>query len=377
MTTSSPALIDHFSDLKDPRIDRNKRHKLIDIVSISICAVICGANTWEQIEEYGKTKYDWLKQFLELPNGIPSHDTIRRLFICLDSNAFQRSFLNWIQSLSGIVTDQVVAIDGKTLRRSRDKGSGKKAIHMVSAWASEMRLVLGQVKTDEKSNEITAIPELIDVLELRGCIVTIDAMGCQKSIAEKIIDKNGDYVLALKENHGNLHEDVKFFFEDALKTDFKDINYSFHETIDGDHGRIEHRKYWIVSDIDWLQGKENWKGLLSIGMTQSQREIDGETSSEIRYYISSLSCDAKLFGNAVRSHWGIENSVHWILDVAFREDESRIRKGNAPENFAVLRHIALNLLKNENSLRKSIKSKRLKAGWDDSYLTKVLGFNNF
>lgn len=372
---SSLTLTHHFANLKDPRIDRNKRHKLLDIVMLTICSVICGSDAWEQIEEYGHSKHDWLKTFLELPHGIPSHDTIRRLFIQLNPKEFQKCFMEWIKSASESATGQVVAIDGKTLRRSHDKRAGKKAIHMVSAWASEMNLVLGQIKTDEKSNEITAIPELIDLLELKGCIVTIDAMGCQKNIIEKIVDKGADYVLALKGNQGNLHEDVKLFFEDAKSTSLEEVPHSYHETIDGDHGRIEIRRYWVVSDIEWLADRALWKGLKSIGMVERERHIHDEVTCETHYYISSLACNAEKFSLGVRNHWGIENALHWGLDIAFREDECRKRAGHAAENFAVLRHIAMNLLKNENSLRKSIKSKRLKAGWDNSYLTKVLGFN--
>ena len=243
---------------------------------------------------------------------------------------------------------------------------------MVSAWATANRVVLGQVKTEDKSNEITAIPELLDVLALKDCIVTIDAMGCQKNIAAKIIDKDADYILALKGNQGTLHEDIKLFFQDASDTSFKDIRHDFHKTIDGDHGRIETRHYWIVSDIDWLEGKTDWKELKSIGMVESEREIGDKLTKETRYYISSLPGNAKLFGDAVRKHWGIENSLHWVLDVVFREDECRIRKGYAAENFAVLRHIALNLVREEKSIKRGVKGKRLKAGWDNDYLGKIL-----
>lgn len=375
MTNESTSLTEHFGNLNDPRIERHKRHKLIDIVILTICASICGSEGWEDIEEYGHTKYDWLKSFLELPHGIPSHDTIRRLFIRLDPKEFQRCFMEWVKAASGAISGQVVAIDGKTLRRSHDRGAGKKAIHMVSAWAFEMNLVLGQVKTDEKSNEIAAIPELIDLLNLKGCIVTIDAMGCQKDISRKIVKGGGDYVLALKGNQGTLHDDIKLFLEDAKLSNFKDITHSYHETTDGDHGRIEIRRYWVVSDIDWLPGKHLWEGLKSIGMVERERHIGEKITCETHFYISSLTCDAKKFGYVVRNHWGIENSLHWTLDVAFREDECRKRAGNAAENFAVLRHITLNLLKNETSLKKSIRAKRLKAGWDNSYLEKVLEFN--
>jgi predicted transposase YbfD/YdcC len=369
---TSGRIIEHFSNLTDPRVERTKRHLLIDVVVIGICAVICGSDTWTEMEEYGKAKYQWFKGFLELPNDIPSHDTFGRVFSRLSPEEFRECFLSWINAVNEITGGQVVAIDGKTLRRSFDKASDKAAIHMVSAWAEANRLVLGQVKVDDKSNEITAIPKLLNMLELSGCIVTIDAMGCQKGIAKLIIDKEADYILALKGNHGNLYEDVKFFFEDALKNGFGEFKYQYHETIDNDHGRIEIRRYWAISDISWLYEKEQWKGLKSIGMVESERIIGKETTTEKRYYISSLNGDAKQFAYGVRGHWGIENSVHWILDVAFREDESRIRKGNGAENFALLRHIALNLLKQEKSSKVGVKIKRNKAGWDNNYLLKVL-----
>lgn len=366
------AIVEHFKNIEDPRIDRGKLHNLMDIIAIAICAVICGADTWEDMELFGEAKHEWLKQFLELPNGIPSHDTFGRVFSIISPVEFQRSFLNWIKAISESIEREVVAIDGKTSRRSYDRGKGKGAIHMVSAWATANRVVLGQVKTDDKSNEITAIPEFLDILALKGCIVTIDAMGCQKSIAAGIIEKEADYVLALKGNQGTLHEDIKLFFEDAKETGFKGIRHDFHETIDGDHGRIETRRYYTISDIEWLEGKADWKGLKSIGMVESKREIGEKVTKEIRYYISSLPGNAKQFGDAVRRHWGIENSLHWVLDVVFREDECRVRKGYAAENFAVLRHIALNLVREEKSIKRGVKGKRLKAGWDNDYLGKIL-----
>lgn len=366
------AIVEYFKNIEDPRIERGKLHNLMDIIAIAICAVICGADTWEDIELFGEAKHEWLKQFLELPNGIPSHDTFGRVFSIISPVEFQRSFLNWIKAISESIEREVVAIDGKTSRRSYDKSKGKGAIHMVSAWATANRVILGQVKTEDKSNEITAIPELLDILALKGCIVTIDAMGCQKTISAGIIEKEADYVLALKGNQGTLHEDIKLFFEDAKETGFKGIRHDFHETIDGDHGRIETRRYYTISDIEWLEGKADWKGLKSIGMVESEREIGEKVTKEIRYYISSLPGNAKQFGDAVRRHWGIENSLHWVLDVAFREDECRIRKGYAAENFAVLRHIALNLVRQEKSIKRGVKGKRLKAGWDNDYLGKIL-----
>ncbi len=362
----------HFNVLTDPRQKGKIDHMLLDIITISICAVICGANTWPDIYEYGQTKEYWLKTFLQLPGGIPSADTFRRVFILIDKDEFENCFINWITAIENVTEGQVIAIDGKTNRGTRDKASGKSPIHVVSAWASENRITLGQIKTEEKSNEITAIPELLNLLVIKGCIVTIDAMGCQKAIAEKIIDKEADYVLALKGNQGNLSKDVELFFDDARVNGFKNISADCYETIDGDHGRIEIRRCYTVSDIDWLFGKENWKGLNIIGMVESERHIGDEVSFEYRYYISSMNSDAKRFREAVRSHWGIENSVHWVLDVGFREDESRKRKGDSAFNFSILRHIAMNLLRKEKTVRRGMRTKRMKAGWSDAYLAKVL-----
>lgn len=369
--SSKKSIVTFFEKIEDPR-HHNKRHKLIDIIMIAICAVVAGADTYEQIENFGTKRKLWLLKFLELPFGIPSHDTFGRVFERMNPKEFQNGFKLWIQSVAELTKGQVIAIDGKTLRRSHDKSADKKAIHMVSAWAASNQLVLGQLKTDAKSNEITAIPHLLKLLEIAGCIITIDAMGTQKKIAETIIDKNGDYVLAVKENHKTLHNDIVTFFNDSESLKSEGFKFDDHETVDGDHGRIETRKYSITSDIDWLDDKNEWAGLNSIGMVESIREINGKTSYEKRYYISSLTCDAKLFGNSVRSHWGIENSVHWVLDIAFREDESRIRNGDAAENFAAIRHIALNLLRNNKSFKGSIKTKRLNAAMDTEYLNKVI-----
>lgn len=378
---SSPAKItlpigirEHFAPMKDPRVKKKTRHKLIDIIVISICAAICSADDWVSVEAYGKAKYDWLKTFLELPNGIPSHDTFGNVFSVLSSTEFEECFLSWIQSVCVVTAGQIIAIDGKKLRRSHDKSSNKSAIHMVSAWASKNMVTLGQVKTDEKSNEITAIPELLNLLEIKGCIVTIDAMGCQKKIVNKIVtDKKADYVIALKGNQGNLHDDVKLFFEGALKDNFDGIDFDFHKTVDGDHGRIETREYYIVSDIDWLDSKKTWNNLNTIGMVISERDTGKKVSKEARYFICSIPKDAKLFAKSVREHWGIENKVHWVLDIAFREDESRMRKGDSAANFSIVRHIALNMLRHEKSVKLGIKNKRLNAAWDNEYLLKVLG----
>jgi len=360
-----------FEQMEDHR-HHNKLHNLIDIIIIAICGVVSGADTYEQIENFGKTRKKWLSRFLLLPYGIPSHDTFGRIFERMNPKEFQNCFMHWIKFVTEQTKGQVVAIDGKTLRRSHDKSNDKKAIHMVSAWASSNKVVLGQLKTEEKSNEITAIPQLLKLLDISGCIITIDAMGTQKKIAKTIIDNSGDYVLALKDNHKNLHDDVVLFFDEMENMQEDGFTFDEHETIDGDHGRLETRKYTTTSVSGWLQGKEDWDGLKSIGMVESTRELNGERSYEKRYYISSLESDAEKFGNAVRCHWGIENSVHWVLDIAFREDESRIRKGSAPENFAAIRHIALNLLRSNKTFNGSIKSKRLNAAMDVKYLEQVM-----
>lgn len=365
-------LTEHFKELEEPREIGKVRHKLIDIITIAICAVVCGANDWVGVETFGKAKEEWLRSFLELPNGIPSHDTFNKVFNQLSAKQFQECFIKWVQNLIELTAGEVVAIDGKRLRRSYDRESGRGAIHMVSAWASENQMVLGQIKTEEKSNEITAIPELLKLLDIRGCIITIDAAGCQKAIAQDIIESGADYVLALKGNQGTLYQDVKDYFEYALAKNFDGIEYQYFETLDADHGRIETRRYWIVSNIDWLDHKEKWVKLTSIGMVESYRELKGEVTVERRFYIASLDNNAERFARAARTHWCIENSLHWSLDVTFNEDYSRIRKDNGAENFAVLRHIALNLLKQDTSRKIGIENKRLNAALDPNYLFNIL-----
>ncbi|NJL89078.1 MAG: ISAs1 family transposase [Coleofasciculaceae cyanobacterium SM2_1_6] len=366
------SLVEHFSNVKDPRAKHSIAHPLIDIVSITICAVICGANSWSEVESYGRAKQEWLSKFLALPNGIPSHDTFERLFARLKPQELQQCFLNWVQAVFQTTVGQVIAIDGKTLRGAYERGEERGMIHMVSAWATQNHLVLGQCKVAEKSNEITAIPELLKMLKLEGGIVSIDAMGCQTKIAETIINQGGDYVLALKANQGNLHEDVTQLFKLAHQQNFKDIEHDFSQTIDKGHGRIEIRKYWLMGQTQYLLGAENWRGLQSIGCVESERRINGKSTIERRYYLLSIPVNAQLFARAVRSHWGIENQLHWILDVGFREDESRACQGNSAENMAVVRHIAVNLLSQEKSVKVGVKAKRLRAGWDDDYLLKVL-----
>ena len=362
----------YFEEIEDPRVDRTKKHKLVDILFIAAAAVISGADSFVEIEMYGQRKYKWLRQFLELPNGIPSHDTFGRIFAAIKAEQLKKCFLEWIKAIVQTSSGEVIAIDGKTVRRSFDKTNEKSAIHVVSAWANENRIVLGQEKVDEKSNEITTIPELLSALEIQNCIITIDAMGCQRSIAKAIRDKGADYVLSLKGNQGTLKEDVEQFFQHAQSYTFDGIDCDYHKTFDKDHGRLEVRECWCVSDLEWLDKKQNWAGLNTIGMVKSHRTINGKTAVEVRYYISSLEMNAKLLGSAVRQHWGIENSLHWILDIAFREDECRIRKGNAAENIGILRHIALNLLKKDKVTKAGIAARRKKAGWDNGYLLEVL-----
>jgi predicted transposase YbfD/YdcC len=365
----------HFEEVEDPRVDRTKLHKLIDIIVIAICAVICGADDWVATEEFGKAKEKWFRAFLELPNGIPSHDTFGRVFAQIDPEQFQNSFIRWIQAISEITQGQVMAMDGKELRRSHDKTLGKSAITMVSMWACENRLVLGQQKVDEKSNEITAIPKMLEILDIAGCIVTIDAIGCQTKIAATIVDEDGDYLLALKENQGRLYEDVALAFEDALRNGWQGIAHDYHKTVDANHGRVEIRQCWTISGDDYipyLYNANQWKSLHTIAMIVSERRQGDKCEIKTRYFISSLENNAEKVLWAKRSHWNVENGLHWVLDIAFREDDSRVRKGNAAQNFAVLRHIALNLLKQENSARLGIKNKRLKAAWDEDYLLKIL-----
>lgn len=366
--------IEHFGALKDPRVDRTKRHPLLDILVIAVCAVIAGAEGWEDIAEFGRLKERFFRERLglTLPHGIPSPDTFRRGIARLDPEAFGRAFVAWTQGLRVRTQGEILALDGKTLRHSFDTSAGQAAIHLVSAWAAKNRLVLAQVKVDDKSNEITAFPALLALLDLHECTVTIDAMGCQKEIARQIIAQGGDYVLALKGDQGELFEDVRQFFADATEDGFAGIRSRWHETVEKDHGRIEKRRYWVVEKIDWLEGKEEWAGLRSIGMAESVRRIGEKVETERRYFLWSGGGSARKFGRAVRSHWGIENSEHHVLDVSFDEDACRIRRGNGAENFATLRHIALNLLRREPTAQRGIKARLRRAGWDEAYLLRVL-----
>lgn len=370
---------EHFSKVNDPRMDRTKHHKLIDIIAIAICAVICGAEGWTDIELFGNSKLHWLATFLELPNGIPSHDTFGRVFSLIDAQQFQLAFYEWVWAVNDIIQGQVINIDGKCLRGSDDQRLGKRAIYMVSAWAVENELVLGQRKVDEKSNEITAIPELLKMLALSGCIVTIDAMGTQTAIAKTIREANADYILSVKENQGHLFEDIATLFAVDQAQNFKYASLEYKKTVNKGHGRIEVRECWSTANPEYLQlirGLENWAGLQSIAMVVCTRIIDSKESKDVRYYISSLLSNAEQILQAVRKHWSIENKLHWVLDVALNEDRSRIRKDQAPENFAVLRHIALNLLKQEKTAKGGIHAKQFLAALNEEYLLKVLASAN-
>jgi len=369
------AIEEHFSKVNDPRIDRRKEHKLIDMIVISICAVICGAEGWTDIENFGNSKQPWLKTFLELPNGIPSHDTFGRVFSMLDAQQFQLAFYEWVLAVNEIVHGQIINIDGKRLAGSEDNFLGKRAIYMVSAWAEENEIVLGQRKVGEKSNEITAIPELLKLLAISGCIVTIDAIGTQTQIAKTIVEAQADYVLSVKENQGHLFEDISVLFAVDQAHDFKYANLERHQETNKGHGRIETRECWCTSDpayLNLIRDRENWTGLRSIAIVVSTRMIGDKQTKKIRYYISSLPGDPERLLHIVRRHWAIENELHWVLDVAMNEDHSRVRKDQAPENLAVLRHIALNLLKQEKTAKGGIHAKQLQAAWKEDYLLKVL-----
>jgi predicted transposase YbfD/YdcC len=376
------SLIEHFEKLPDPRVNRTKDHDLIDVVIIALCALLCAAESFYDMEEFGLAKQEWFKTFLGLRNGIPSHDTFNRLFAALDPEKFLECFLAWTQSVRQAVAQEIVALDGKALRRAL---AGDQSIkYIVSAWAEDNGLVLGQLKVADKSNEITAVPRLLRVLELSGCIVTLDAMGCQRNIAKEIIEADADYVLALKGNQETVHEEVKTFLDAALaeqrgprlpgaKLSPAAATLAQWETVEKDHGRLETRRYYQSVQLDWFADRAKWEGLQSVGMVEAIREINGQASVERRYYLSSLPLGVETFARAVRRHWGIENKVHWTMDVCFREDQSRARTGYAAENLATLRRLALNLLQREKTKKRSIRGKMLCASWDHPYLTRLLG----
>jgi predicted transposase YbfD/YdcC len=360
------SLAAHFSSIPDPRMDRTKAHELIDILVIAVCAAICGADTWVDVETFGQEKEDWLKRFLHLPNGIPSHDTFGRVFSLIDPEAFQHCFAAWVQSVVNVLPGQVIAIDGKTVRGS--KTNQRKPLHMVNAWAVANHLVLGQRAVNGKSNEITAIPELLKLLELKGCIVTIDAMGTQGWIIKKIREQSANYVLTVKANQQRLLQDIKKTLVEKPAT----TSIEYHRTHEAVHGREEIRECWLTHDLARVRSIEKWTDLASVARITHTRTVNGQTTVETRHYITSLNVSAEAFLQTARSHWAIENQLHWTLDVAFREDASRVRIGHAPANFAVVRHIALNLLKQESSAAIGMKAKRLKAALSEVYLEKVL-----
>lgn len=374
MSQDEMTLIAHFRNIQDPRVEGRCDHNLIDIIVIAVCAVIAGGETWVDVENFGIAKQEWLGSFLELPNGIPSHDTFGRFFAVLDAEAFQTSFRRWVEDVFRVTKGQVIAIDGKTVRRSHDKSIGKDAIHMVNAWASASGIALGQWKTEAKSNEITAIPHLLRVLDVSGCIVTLDAMGAQTKIAQAIRDEKADYVLRVKDNQGNLHLDLQDWFAHADQVQFANMNSSYAKTINKGHGRIEIRECWAISDplaFEYIRNYQGWADLQTIVRVRRERRLADKTEVQTAYYISSLPLQAEPLLMATRYHWAVENSLHWVLDVIFREDDARVRTGDAAQNFAILRQFALNILKNDPS-KGSVRSKRFKSGWDNTFLEQLL-----
>jgi predicted transposase YbfD/YdcC len=369
------SMLDHFASLSDPRVERTRRHNLLDIIAIALCAVICGADNWVDVELFGQSKEEWLRSWLELPNGIPSHDTFGRVFARLDAAQFAQCLTEWVAAVAQAAGGQVVALDGKALRGSRDGVLGKDAILTVSAWATTSHLVLGQVQVEEGSNEITAIPRLLEILSLEGCTVTIDAIGTQTAIAEQIVDKGGDYVLAVKDNQAGLCEELEDLFATAEQFDFADVPHTYERTAEREHGRLEVRQCWATTDhecLAYLSRSSQWRGLASVAKVVRKRRLDGHHSEETVYYISSRAAEASWILDSCRTHWGIENGLHWVLDVAFAEDHCRVRKDNGPANFAILRRLALNLLKADCTTKAGIKARRLKAGWDEAYLLSLI-----
>jgi len=378
-TTLTADLKSHFGTLDDPRDGNAQLHNLLDIIIIAICAAICGADAWTEVETFGKAKIAWLKTFLELPHGIPSHDTFGRVFRLLDPVAFESRFRDWVAVVQTHIDREIVGFDGKCLRRSHDASLDKAAIYMVSAWATQNQLVLGQRKVAEKSNEITAIPELLELLDVEGCIVTIDAIGTQKTIAAQIVAQGADYLLAVKDNQPHLRDDLDMLFAWAERIEYDNIQHAHCQTTNKGHGRIEVRDCWTISDPECLKmiaQADAWTNLRTVVRIRAQRTSGANTTVQERYYISSLPEQgvqtARQTLKAARWHWGIENRLHWVLDIAFREDECRVRKDHGDENLAVLRHIALNLLRQDTTTKLGVHGKRLKAGWDTQYLSKLL-----
>jgi predicted transposase YbfD/YdcC len=364
---------EHFGDLPDPRVERTRVHALLDIITIAVCAVICGADSWVEVELFGVSKAEWFASFLPLPGGIPSHDTFGRVFARLDPEAFGRCFLAWVRGILPDLAPQVVAVDGKALCGAHDAGDVPRLL--ISAWATTARLVLAQVTVDATSNEITAVPTLLELLDLTGSVVTLDAIHCQTRTAQAIRDADADYLLRLKRNQPDTHAAVAAFVAEAERDGWKTTPHQFLETIDTGHGRYEVRRYWTTVDptlVAYLNPDARWPGLASVGVVHRTRETARGASSDIGYYLSSLDGDVRTFADAARGHWGIENGQHWILDVAFREDESRVRVDHGAENVAILRRIALNLLRQDTTTKAGTKAKRLKAGWDERYLLQLL-----
>jgi len=367
------SLLEGFMTITDPRSEQGRKHPLVNVLVIAVCAVICGADNWVEIEDWANAKRQWLETILDMTNGVPSHDTFGRVFAILSPDEFQLAFMRWARSLVVDLEGKVVAIDGKTLRRSHDRANNRSAIHVVNAWCTEAGVSLGQLKTEEKSNEITAVPELLRLLHLKGAIVTLDAMGCQKKIAGTILEREADYLLAVKDNQPTLALELKEWFDVGQGKSFQGMDVESATEKSNGHGRKEERSIWIAPVPDELKSCKQWPEMRSIIWAESLRTIKGKTSSHSRYYISSLPpTNAPLVLKAVRDHWGVENGLHWTLDVAFREDESRVRRGFAAENMGRLRQIALNMLKQEKGLKIGIKGKRLHAGWENDYLLKVL-----
>ncbi len=370
------SLEEHFSSVRDPR-GPNVTHKLFNIIAIAILGTICGADGWVEIEQFGRQKLEWLRQYLDLPKGIPSHDTFGRVFAMIDPEEFQASFRGWVQAVCEVTEGQVVGFDGKQMRGSHDKKKGQHALYMVSAWAERNRLVLGQRKVAEKSNEITAIPELLRLLDIKGCIVTLDAMGTQTKIARQIIKEGADYLLPVKQNQGKLYRDLEMLFAYHRQHGFEGAPFHYYKEVKKGHGRIDIRECWSTSAPDYLayiEQADQWEGLQSISIVIRRRIVNGvEEPAKVRFYISSLPADSKRILKSTRYHWGVENGLHWVLDIAFNEDRSRVRTGHAPANLALLRHMAINLLRRETSAKGGIKAKRLQAGWNENYLLKVLG----
>lgn len=363
-----------FAELPDTRSERGKRHLLGDLVAIAVCAVVCGAESWVDVSHFGKAKQGWLSTFLSLPHGIPSHDTFGRVFAALDPDHFERCFRAWTGALAGVIVG-VVAVDGKTIRRSFDRAGKRAAIHMISAWAADNRVVFGQLAVASKTNEITAIPKLLKMLDIKGLTVTIDAIGCQKAVATQILRQGGDYMLQVKANQPELHEDIKQVFDNALSRGWGRRGHDTHEQVEKGHGRIERRRTHLTWDVPWLiKASSDWRGLRGIVMVERERTVGESTTITRHYYITSLATrKGAEAARACRAHWGVENGLHWTLDVGFNEDQCRIREGHAAENFARLRRIALNLLKAETTVKAGIKAKSKNAGWSHDYLLKVLG----